>query len=183
MDNAGYIQPFGLSAKTADAPGFPMAMTLPTSSNPTSNRDLRLRRHADYQRAYAASRKQHSREMSYFCTRRDSLPPRRLHPDEDLLLALTRGPRIGLTVGKVMGKAHDRNRIKRRLREAVRLHAPLLAGLPVDVILHPRRTVLLLEWDRLQREIANVFRAVRKQCTPASAASATIPAPAPTPQS
>jgi ribonuclease P protein component len=170
---------------TADAPGFPMAMTLPPSSNSTSNRelrnrDLRLRRHADYQRAYAASRKQHSREMSYFCTRRDSLPPRRLHPDEDLLLALATGPRIGLTVGKVMGKAHDRNRIKRRLREAVRLHAPLLAGMPVDVILHPRRTVLLLEWDRLQREIANVFRAVRKQCTTPSASTQ---APAPTQQS
>ena len=73
------------------------------------------------------------------------------------------GPRIGLTVGKVMGKAHDRNRIKRRMRAAVTMHAALLADLPVDVIMHPRRTVLLLEWDKLQREVANVFRAVRKQ--------------------
>ena len=62
-----------------------------------------------------------------------------------------------------MGKAHDRNRIKRRLRAAVALQAPLLAGLPVDVILHPRRSVLLLDWDKLQREVSTVFKAVRKQ--------------------
>lgn len=125
--------------------------------------DLRLRRHADYQRAYAAARKQHSREMSWFCARRDTMPARRLHPAELLHGEPYSGPRIGLTVGKVMGKAHDRNRIKRRLRAAVALHAPLLAGLPLDIILHPRRSVLLLEWDKLQREVAAVFRTARKQ--------------------
>lgn len=130
--------------------------------------DLRLRKHADYQRAYNASRKQHSREMSFFCARRDAMPARRLHPDESPH-ATANGPRIGLTVGKVMGKAHDRNRIKRRMRAAIALHARELAGLPVDVILHPRRSVLTLEWAKLQREVGNVFRTVKKQCaaTPA----------------
>lgn len=133
--------------------------------------ELRLRKHADYQRAYNAGRKQHSREMSFFCARRDAMPARRLHPDESLL-AKVNVPRIGLTVGKVMGKAHDRNRIKRRMRAAIALHAGELAGLPVDVILHPRRSVLTLEWAKLQREVASVFRTVKKQCaaTPAKAA-------------
>ena len=134
--------------------------------------ELRLRKHADYQRAYNASRKQHAREMSFFCARRDAMPARRLHPDE-IAPEGPGGPRIGLTVGKVMGKAHDRNRIKRRLRAAVALHAGELAGLPVDVILHPRRSVLTLEWSRLQREVLNVFRIVKKQCgqPPATSAS------------
>ena len=126
--------------------------------------DLRLRKHADYQRAYKAGRKQHAREMSFFCARRDAMPARRLHPDE-LVPDGPDGPRIGLTVGKVMGKAHDRNRIKRRLRAAVALHAGELAGLPVDVILHPRRSVLTLEWAKLQSEVLGVFRTVKKQCS------------------
>ena len=121
---------------------------------------LRLRKHADYQRAYAASaRKQHSREISYFFARRDRMPARRLHPDETLL---PDAPRIGLTVPKALGKAHDRNRIKRRMRAAVALHAEELAGLPVDVILHPRRSILTLEWPKLAREVQGVFRTVRK---------------------
>lgn len=138
-------------------------MTLSVPKPKISFAELRLRKHADYQRAYAASRKQHTREMTWFCARRDAMPERRLHPSELLHGGPHTGPRIGLTVGKVMGKAHDRNRIKRRMRAAVTMHAALLADLPLDVILHPRRTVLLLEWDKLQREVANVFRAVRKQ--------------------
>jgi ribonuclease P protein component len=133
--------------------------------------NLRLRRHADYQRAYtAAGKKQHAREMTFFCTRRDVMPAVKLHPNE---ASLPQGPRIGLTVGKVMGKAHDRNRIKRRMRAAVALHAALLADLPVDVILHPRRSVLTLDWDKLQRDVAQVFRTIRKQCAAAPAKPAT----------
>ena len=123
--------------------------------------DLRLRKHADYQRAYKAGRKQFAREMSYFFAMRSTLPERKLHPSESLL-DLPTGPRIGLTVGKVLGKAVDRNRIKRRLRAAVRQHASLLEGLAVDVILHPRKSALTLDWPVLEREVATVFKTVRK---------------------
>ncbi|HEY9139158.1 MAG TPA: ribonuclease P protein component [Terriglobus sp.] len=138
-------------------------MKSPIPKPKVSFAELRLRKHADYQRAYAAAKKQHARELTWFCARRDAMPERTLHPDELLHGGPTTGLRVGLTVGKVMGKAHDRNRIKRRMRAAVALHAGLLADLPLDVILHPRRSVLTLEWDRLQREVANVFRAIRKQ--------------------
>ena len=72
----------------------------------------------------------------------------------------TPGPRVGLTVGKVLGKAVERNRIKRRLREVVRKHAATLTY-PVDVILHPRRTVLTLETAALDREVAQIFRTIQ----------------------
>jgi hypothetical protein len=65
--------------------------------------------------------------MTWFLARRDGDPA-----DSPPL-----GPRVGLTAGKVLGKAHERNRIKRRMREVVRKHFELPAGL--DLILHPRR--------------------------------------------
>lgn len=116
-----------------------------TTSQPAAAA-FRLRKHADYQRVYKASRKQFSRQMTYFF----------------MLRAGEEGaPRVGLTVGKVMGKAVERNRIKRRMREAVRRNLTLLT-LPVDVVLHPRRSVIDLEFAILEREVAQVFRSVQK---------------------
>lgn len=120
---------------------------------------LRLRKHGDYQRVYRASRKQFSNQMAYFFALRpqlgaDGKPLRDTEPAS---------PRIGLTVPKALGKAVDRNRIKRRMREAVRAELAA-AGLdvPVDVILHPRRTAITLPMPELRREVEQVFRAVRK---------------------
>ncbi|HEV2618602.1 MAG TPA: ribonuclease P protein component [Acidobacteriaceae bacterium] len=118
----------------------------------------RLRKHADYQSVYTASRKQFGKQMSYFFRirpqlGRDGSPLREAVPD---------APRVGLTVGKVLGKAVDRNRIKRRMREAVRRHIALLPA-PVDVVLHPRRSVIDLAFPLLEQEVAAVFRAIRKQ--------------------
>ena len=66
-------------------------------------------------------------------------------------------PRVGLTVGKVLGPSHERNRIKRRLREVLRRHVDQLpAG--YDLILHPHRTVLTLEFTKLDAEIVRILQ-------------------------
>jgi ribonuclease P protein component len=115
----------------------------------------RLRKHADYQSVYKASRKQFGKQMSYFfLLRRPQNSGRDVTPDSS-------APRVGLTVPKAMGKAVDRNRIKRRMREAVRRQIALLRT-PVDVVLHPRRSVIDLDFATLEREVAVVFRAIQK---------------------
>ena len=107
---------------------------------------MRLRKHADYQRVYAASRKRQSASMSWF-----------LAPQAETAAPQTKlAPRVGLTAGKVLGKAHERNRIKRRMREVLRRHPDLLP-IGFDLILHPRRQVLTVEFAKLEAEIVRIL--------------------------
>ena len=117
-----------------------------------STQNFRLCKHADYQLVYKAGRKQFGKQLAYFHA------PRPAFRRSD-----TAGPRVGLTVPKALGNAVDRNRIKRRLREAVRAALPLLTS-PVDVVLHPRRSVIDLDFVQLKREVATIFRSVQAAC-------------------
>ena len=126
----------------------------PASDSPQSLTGARLRKHADYQRAYAASRKRQSSSMSWF-----------LAPQPQPAYAGAQspsGPRVGLTAGKVLGKAHERNRIKRRMKEALRRHVDLLPQ-GCDLILHPRRIVLSLEFAKLEAEIVRILHQARAE--------------------
>ena len=126
--------------------------------------DGRLRRHADYQRAYQATRKQFSQSMTWFLARRDE----DVSGDRDAASVVT-SARVGLTAGKVLGKAHERNRIKRRMREVVRRHfGELPAG--YDLILHPRRQVMTMDFGKLEGEVLRIFRQAAAQAAARNAA-------------
>jgi ribonuclease P protein component len=126
---------------------------MPSSTNHRlrNSPNFRLRKHADYQRVYKAARKQFGRQMAYFFATRDA---------ESAARSDTDGPRIGLTVPKALGNAVTRNRIKRRLRAAVRAALPALSA-PVDVLLHPKRSALDAEFALIQREVETIFRSVQ----------------------
>jgi ribonuclease P protein component len=141
---ASAASPSGIAMNTpAHSASFQAAVAQKSAKPPKQTlAGVRLRKHADYQSAYAASRKRQSGSMSWF-----------LAPQPE---TVTSGPRVGLTVGKVIGKSHERNRIKRRMREVLRRHAGMLPP-HCDLILHPRRVVLDIEFTKLEAEIVRIL--------------------------
>ena len=102
-----------------------------------------MHKHADYQRVYQASRKQFSALMTYFVAAQSAG-------------SAGTGPRVGITAGKVLGKAVERNRIKRRVRAAIVGNLDVLRS-DVDVVLHPKRSVLTAKWPALRNEVRGIF--------------------------
>jgi ribonuclease P protein component len=70
--------------------------------------------------------------------------------------------RIGLTVTKSVGGAVERNRVRRRLKEALRLTAPLEAEGDHDYVLMARREALGRRFAALVDDVRTAFRAARR---------------------
>jgi len=115
-----------------------------TAASSKFPKSRRLLKHADFQRVYKNGRRQFTGNLTVFYLRRDG-------PE------VGSGPRVGLTVGKVVGGSVERNRIKRRMREAVRFSAHACEG-PVDVVFNPRKSVLTLPFAELVDEVARGLR-------------------------
>ncbi|GHC67391.1 ribonuclease P protein component [Limoniibacter endophyticus] len=69
--------------------------------------------------------------------------------------------RVGFTVTKKCGNAVRRNRIKRRLREAVRLYAADAMAVGVDYVVVGRSDILDASFDALGAELARRIREKR----------------------
>jgi ribonuclease P protein component len=67
------------------------------------------------------------------------------------------GPRIGFTVPRSLGGAVVRNRIKRRVREAVRLGLDRLNP-QWEIVFNPRRAAMNSPFAELEREIQKLFQ-------------------------
>ncbi|MGB7584034.1 MAG: ribonuclease P protein component [Terriglobales bacterium] len=107
--------------------------------------EARLLRHADFERVYKQGRRHFASHLTAFYRRREQ--------GETL--------RIGFTVSKALGGAVQRNRLRRRLREAVRLRWPEFQA-PVDIVINPKPSLQRVEFSELCREIDRVFEVVRK---------------------
>jgi ribonuclease P protein component len=70
------------------------------------------------------------------------------------------GPRVGFTVSKKTGSAVERNRIRRRLREAARNVIENVGKPGFDYVLVARRDVLAAPFATLVRELERALRKV-----------------------
>lgn len=83
------------------------------------------------------------------------------------------GPRVGFTTPRALGKAVVRNRLRRRLREAVRLELALLSN-EWSIVFNPRRRTLDCVFTELQAEVRRLF--IRcGQDSASSAAASSLP--------
>jgi ribonuclease P protein component len=111
----------------------------------TFSRSSRLLKHADFQIVYQEGRKHFSGNITAFYRQRS---------DQSR-------PRVGFTIGKILGGAVERNRIRRRMRAAVRQHLAEVEK-PLDIVLHPRKQVLTMDFNQLHAEVRQIFAAIQK---------------------
>ena len=110
----------------------------------------RLLRHADFERVYKQGRRHFASHMTVFYLART------VETADDSV-----GLRVGFTVSKALGGAVQRNRMRRRLREAVRLQG-VPAGTKADIVINPKRSLLSAEFSELRNEIARAFVVIEK---------------------
>ena len=128
-------------------------MTGSPSASSSFPKSKRLLKHADFRRVYDSGRRQFTGNMTVFFLRRSE-------PEAEA------GMRVGFTVGKVLGGAVERNRIKRRMREAVRLSGQQCAA-PVDVVFNPRKSLLTLPWAEVVSEVTRGLKLAVQRARPA----------------
>ena len=118
-------------------------------------RSARLLRHADFERVYKQGKRHFSASMTVFY----------LQPTESVAGAkrgVAPGLRVGFTVGRALGGAVQRNRMKRRLREAVRLTRPQL-GFSADVVINPKKVLLTTDFEAVLNEVRQAFVVIERK--------------------
>ncbi len=109
-------------------------------------RSAHLLRHADFERVYKQGDRHFAAHMTMFYLRRPQ----------------GNGLRVGFTVGRVLGGAVERNRMRRRLREAVRRHWPT-GSVAADVVINPKKALLTAEFTDVLRDVERAFAVLQQK--------------------
>jgi ribonuclease P protein component len=125
---------------TREPCGTPNSFGLPKSA--------RILRAADFRKAYNQGTRFTGRCFAAFCLR--------VQREQSV------GPRLGFTVPRAFGKAVLRNRVKRRIREALRVRLPEVAP-EWDIVINPRRPAIAAPLEELRREVDRLVAQCRKQ--------------------
>lgn len=144
--------------------GVSAADTTRTKAN-AFPRSVRLLKHAAFQHVYEKGRKHFSANMIFFY----------------LLAPIGHGAKnsvqVGLTVGRALGGAVGRNRIKRRIRDVVRHNLAKLQAelakrdLSAQIVINPKRVALTADIAVLRTEVERGFAVIAAANVVATGAS------------
>jgi len=112
-------------------------------------RRQRRLQHAEFERVYKQGRRHFAAHMTVFYLPRTQ----------------GTGLRVGFTVGRALGGAVVRNRIRRRLREAVRLRWPASPA-AADIVVHAKKSALKAGFEELLREMERALAVVGQKTGP-----------------
>jgi ribonuclease P protein component len=101
---------------------------------------MRLVRRGEFESVYRGGRRRSSSQFVIF-----------FRPNE------TERSRFGISVKKALGGAVVRNRIRRRIREMLRLHASEISP-GWDIVIHPRASVARIDFSQLAAEFIGLLR-------------------------
>jgi ribonuclease P protein component len=135
-------------------------------------RSARLLRHADFERVYKLGRRHFSASMTVFYWPRPEAGADAAKSPAAKSPAVS-GLRVGFTVSRALGGAVQRNRMKRRLREAVRLTWPV-AGANADVVINPKKSLLTVEFTAVVNEVGRAFVVIEQKLAGGARSSKTL---------
>ena len=103
------------------------------------SRDCRLLHRREFDAVYREGRRRTSREFTIFLRRND-----------------LKNSRFGWSIKKALGSAVQRNRIRRRLREILRVHRQEIET-GWDIVIHPRSSVATAKFSVLTEELLKLL--------------------------
>lgn len=105
---------------------------------------MRLTRRAEFEAVYRGGRRRSSAQFVVFFRANGS-----------------ECSRFGISVKKALGNAVVRNRIRRRIREILRLHRSEIPS-GWDIVIHPRSSVARAEFSALAAELVRLLQGAMK---------------------
>jgi ribonuclease P protein component len=107
-----------------------------------------LLRRAEFEAVYRSGRRCASKQFVIFF-----LP----QAESPATLSAPRPSRFGASVKRALGSAVMRNRIRRRIREILRLHRQEISA-GWDIVIHPRSSVATAPFAPLEEELVQLIR-------------------------